>query len=118
MPENDSNQDNMFGTFVEKLMADKGVSAEEQAVLRPRLTETVERRVEQAMVAALKDDDLARLDQRLDAGMSDEELEEFFAGLGIDFNAVVARALQQFWTEYLDKNERPVANEQEVAEEE
>lgn len=98
MPEAKLTEEEVLNAFVEKMLTDKGVklSPEAEADLKASLTEKLEEQIEQAVIRTLSDEQLADLDRKLEAGMNDDELEEFFAVAGIDADTEIATAMSAF----------------------
>ncbi len=104
MPEIKPTQTRIINTFVDKMMADKGLdamSAEEQAELKKNLRVKVEEQIEQAMLRALSDAQLLELEKLVDDGVSDEELDRFFADSGVDFTKAAEQAMIEFRKAFL-----------------
>jgi len=98
MPENKPTKAKIINVFVDKMMADKGV---EDEALREQLKVKLEEQIEQAMIRALSDEKLVELDVMLDNGVSDEELEVFFDGAGVNYEQVVEQTMAAFRKAFL-----------------
>lgn len=98
MPEDTPTKAKLINVFVDKMMADKGVSG---AALKDRLKTELDERVEQAMVRALPDEKLVELDGMLDSDVSDDEIEKFFKESGVNFVEVVERTMAEFRKSFL-----------------
>lgn len=92
-------KDSVISEFIDRMMAEKGVNADlgEKA----RLEQELGNRIDESVVNALSDEQLITLDQQLDAGISDEDLERFFENSGIDFAEVVKNTAENFRLAYL-----------------
>lgn len=104
MPEIKPTQTRIINTFVDKMMADKDLSAmgaEEREALRRNLQQKVEEQIEQAMLAALPDEKLLELEGLMDNEASDEELDKFFANCGVDFTQAAEQAMVEFRKAFL-----------------
>ncbi len=107
MPEINPTQTRIINTFVDKMMADKGLgamSAEQQEELRKNLRVKVEEQIEQAMLRALSDAQLLELEKLVDDGVSDEELDAFFENSGADFTKAAEQAMAEFRKAFLNSN--------------
>lgn len=105
MPEIKPTQTRFINTFVDKMMADKGLgvmSAEQQEELRKNLRVKVEEQIEQAMLRALSDAQLLELEKLVDNGASDEELDAFFESSGADFTKAAEQAMVEFRNAFLN----------------
>ena len=83
----------VINTFVSKMMADKGV---EDAALKEQLESKLEEQIEQAMIRMLPDEKLVELEGMLDREASDEEIEQFFDGSGVNFEQVAQQTMAAF----------------------
>ena len=83
----------VINTFVSKMMADKGV---EDAALKEQLEAKLEEQIEQAMIRMLPDEKLVELEGMLDREASDEEIEQFFDGSGVNFEQVAQQTMAAF----------------------
>lgn len=104
MPEINPAQTRIINDFVDKLIAEKGLgaaSAEEVATLRGSVRADLEREVEQAVLRALSDEQLLALEKMVGDGVSDEELDAFFEGSGVEFTKVAGQAMQEFREAFL-----------------
>lgn len=104
MPEINPAQTRIINTFVDTLVADKGLGAmgaEEQEVLKKDLQTKVEEQIEQAMLRALSDAQLVELEKLVDGGASDEDLGAFFENSGVDFAQAAEQAMSEFRQEFL-----------------
>lgn len=90
----------LISELVNQMMIEKGADRADLAE-KARLEQELNARVDESIVDALSDEQLMYLDQQLDAGMSDEDLESFFANSGIDFSTVVQNEVGAFRAAYL-----------------
>lgn len=105
MPEIKPTQTRIINTFVDKMMVDKdlgAMSTEEREALRKNLRQKAEEQIEQAMLAALPDKKLLELEQLVDAGASDDVLDNFFANCGVDFTKAAEQAMVEFRKAFLN----------------
>lgn len=105
MPEIKPTQTRIINTFVDKMMVDKdlgAMSTEEREALRKNLRQKAEEQIEQAMLAALPDKKLLELEQLVDAGASDDALDDFFANCGVDFTKAAEQAMVEFRKAFLN----------------
>lgn len=89
----------VINVFVDKMMADKGVN---DAGLKEQLETKLEEQIEQAMIRALPDEKLTELEGMLDREASDEEIEAFFEGAGVDFQGAVEQTMAAFREAFLN----------------
>lgn len=112
---NKPNQEQMLLSFISKMMADKGLklSAMQEQQLKARLYDKLNEQIQQSFVRALPNDKLALLDKLLDDDLPDEVIEKFFAESGVDMQAAVARAMEDFRQAFLNegKNANKIAGE-------
>ncbi len=95
--ENQDQQDlieNTIGRLVNARMR-AGMTPEEQSALREQAAAEVEDCIRDVLLQALSDEQLEELDRRIDAGMSDEEEQEFFLNAGVDYRPLLMQALSQ-----------------------
>ncbi len=104
MPEVKPTKDGLLTAYVNKMMKDKGLEGEMYDQLRRQLKEKLEEQVEEAMVRMLPDEKLVELDTKLDAGMTDEELEGFFEGAGVNMEAAAEQAMVAFRNAFMTSN--------------
>lgn len=99
MPEIKPTKDGLLTAYVNKMMKDKGLvgmAPEAYDQLRRQLKEKLEEQVEESMIRMLPDEKLVELDEKLDAGMTDEEMEAFFEQSGVNFEAAAEQAMVAF----------------------
>lgn len=101
MPEVKPTKDGLLTAYVNKMMKEKGLEGEQYEQLRRQLKEKLEEQVEEAMIRMLSDEQLLELDARLDEGMSDEELEGFFEGAGVNLEAAAEQAMVSFKSAFM-----------------
>lgn len=98
MPDENQNQQNLIETTIERLVRARtyeGMTSDEQSALREQVTEEVEDCIKDVLLRALSDEQLEELDRRLDAGMTDDEEQEYFLNAGIDYRPLLEQALTQ-----------------------
>lgn len=94
----------VLAAFVDKMITDKNalVTEQERTALYRVLREQVNVQIEQAMLSALDDEEMVRLNELLDEGASDEEIEALFNDSQADFAGAVERTLASIRNEYLE----------------
>lgn len=104
MPEMKISDERVLMAFVDKMITDKNalVTQQERTALYRVLREQLNVKIEQAMLSALSDEELLKLNKMLDEGASDEEVEALFNGSEADFAGAVEQALTELRTEYLE----------------
>ncbi len=107
MPNINSEQEQVMEAFVHQMVADKGLLEEDQKQngkiqqeLRVQLDEVMDR----SLIDALPEEKLVELDKMLDAGATDDEIENFFDTAGVDFEAAMRGAMEEFRRQYLEGN--------------
>ena len=107
MMPNTNNGDQAYDEFVGRLVYEKGLEDEDRRQngrIREELMSQIDGVVQDAMLEALSLEQAKELEKLLDAEVSDEELDGFFAGTGIDFGKVAAEAMGKFREDYLGGN--------------
>lgn len=102
MPENKLDE-KVLAMFVDRLIADKGgdtLDEKQKETLRGELREELDERMQRAMIKALPDEKLMKLEELLDADAPDEEIESFFANAGVSFDAPLRKAMSDFRDDY------------------
>ena len=104
MPEMKISDERVLAAFVDKMITDKNplVTERERTELHRVLRAQLDMKVEQAMINALSDDELIRLDRMLTFGATDEEVESLFNESKADFPSVVKKTLTDLRTDYLE----------------
>lgn len=117
MPEIKFNDERVLMAFVDQMITDKdaGIEASARAKLRDELYREMSERIERGVLDALPDQALIDLDGALDSGMTDEEIEEFFEGSGVNFGEVAARTMKKFRDDYLSGALTPATKMKEEA---
>lgn len=88
----------VINAFVNKMMADKGT---DDVALKEQLEMKLEEQIEQAMIRALPDEKLVELEGMLDREASDDEIEAFFDGAGVNFEEVAQQTMAAFRAAFL-----------------
>lgn len=103
MPGYKFNAQRTISSFLDQMIAARGenLNKTERLALRQKLSLELDQKIDQAIVAALPEDKLLELNRRMDAGMSDDDVEKFFDETGIDFGKVALEAATQFRRDYL-----------------
>lgn len=91
-----------IAVYVDQMMAEKGLGAEEQGAMRSGLIEQATNFVEQRTLWALDDERLMELEKMTENGVSDAELGEFFGESGVDFARVTEQAMTEFREAFLN----------------
>lgn len=92
-------KEKLLNVFVDQLIKDKGWEdrdPEEVLRLQFELETQAEEEIDQTLLDSLTDQQLIELDELTQNGASDEQLEQFFGKLKIDYSDVVQRALANF----------------------
>lgn len=97
-------KEKVLSEFVERMITDKGgeMTVEQRTQLAGSLREKLQEQIEQAMLRMLSDEQLVELEQMLDAGVSDDDLERFFDEAGVDFSRAAAQAMTEFRKAYME----------------
>lgn len=103
MPQKVITQTQVMNAVIDQMIADKGLdlAGEELENLRNALRAEMQERIERDMLDALSDEELARLNELIDKEASEEEMDEFFRGLKVNFDEVVKESMVRFRKEYL-----------------
>lgn len=104
MPKINFGQEQTLEAFVYQMVIDKGLLEEDkkqngkiQHELRVRLDETIQ----MAIIDALPEPRLKELDQALNSGATDRQIEQFFQNAGVNYTKVAADAMAKFRQNYL-----------------
>ena len=92
-------QEQLTAVYVEQMMLDKGV--EPNDALRGVLLEKLEDAINRKLVAALPEDAAKKVEEALDNGASDEEVEGIINESGIDVETITEEAMTAFREKYL-----------------
>lgn len=65
------------------------------------LQDKLQEQIEQALIGMLSDEQLVELDEKLDNGATDEEVEAFFLAAGADANKAMTDAMKAFREAFL-----------------
>lgn len=101
MPETILTKEQMLDILLDKMLegsGEQGLSLSDRAEMRLKL----EQRIEDGMIQALSDEQLEELERLVDAEASDEEIDQFFADSGVDFDEAAAQAVEDFRQELFD----------------
>lgn len=104
MPKINFKEDQVLESFIHQMVVDKGLVEEDRnqnGKIQHELMMQLDEAIERAMIRALTDVQLVELNAKLDAGMSDDEMERFFVNSGMDAKAVAGKAMAEFRREYL-----------------
>ncbi len=107
MPEMKISDERVLAAFVDKMITDKNalVTERERTALYRILREQLNVKIEQAMLSALSDEEMMKLNTMLDEGASDEEIEALFNESGADFAGAVEHALTEMRNNYLENGD-------------
>ncbi len=108
MPEERFLDEGLVSAFVEGIIADKGVDnldKTEKEKLKTDLAEELDRRVEKAMLGALSTSKLAELEEKLERGISDEELQAFFDTTDLNFEWIAQREMVGLRNDFLNSKD-------------
>lgn len=106
MPKINFKEAELMAIYIDRLIADKGLATanrEQYGELSRQLREQFDEACQKAMISALPDAKLEELSKKLDDGMTDDEIEKFFEGAGVDFPKVVQETMIKFRADYLGK---------------
>lgn len=119
MPEESTNGDEAVIQFIDEMIEERGLKLDpqQQERLRELLMQKIEGAVEEAVVMALPDVQAIELSKKIDAGMTDEELDGYFQAAGVDFVKVTKEAMEQVRADFLAGGTTPVKAESTVVEE-
>ena len=95
MPETILTKEQMLDILLDKILEgseEQELSLGDRAEMRLKL----EQQIEDGMIQALSDEQLEELERLVDAEASDEEIDQFFADSGVDFDEVAAQAVEDF----------------------
>ena len=108
----------VLAAFVDKMITDKNalVTEQERTALYRVLREQLNVKIEQAMLSALSDDEMMRLNTMLDEGASDDEIEALFNESNADFAGAVERVLTEMRNDYLEHGDNEALIRQSKAE--
>ena len=98
MPETNQNQQNLAEIAVERLVAahsNEAMTPAEREEVRAWATRVVGDGINEVLLQALSDEQLEELDRRMEAGASQDEVEQFFLSAGVDYQPILEQALQQ-----------------------
>jgi hypothetical protein len=117
MPEMKISDERVLAAFVDKMITDKNalVTEKERTALYRVLREQLNVKIEQAMLSALSDEEMIKLNEMLDDGASDDEIEALFNESDADFARAVERALTEMRTDYLEHGDSDALIEQSKA---
>lgn len=105
MPENiNLSDERVLRIFVSKLITEKtpqGLEDEDRDKISRVLIEQLNERMEYALIAALPDESLAKLNDLLDNDDDSDAIDQVFDTSGVDFDAVARRTLDEFRRDYL-----------------
>lgn len=118
MPEMKISDERVLAAFVDKMINDKNplITEKERTDLYRVLRAQLDVKIEQAMLTALSDEEMMRLNEMLDEGASDEEIETLFNESNADFAGAVERALTEMRTDYLEHGDNEALVKQSKAE--
>ncbi len=104
MPEMKISDERVLAAFVDKMINDKNplVTEKERTELYRVLRAQLDMKIEQAMLTALSDEEMLKLNEMLDTGASDEEIEALFNESNADFAGAVEKVLTEMRTDYLE----------------
>lgn len=118
MPEMKISDERVLVAFVDKMINDKNplVTEKERTELYRVLRAQLDVKIEQAMLTALSDEEMMKLNEMLDTGASDEEIEALFNESNSNFAGAVERALVEMRTDYLEHGDNDALLKQSKAE--
>lgn len=92
-------QEQLAAIYIEQMMLDKGV--EPNDALRQVLTEKLHEEVNAKLVNALPEESVKKINDAMDRGASDEEIENLMTESGIDVEAITDEAMTAFREKYM-----------------
>lgn len=106
MPETNVSAQEAIDDFLDRMIEDKGevLTPEERLMRRKELKERLDGMVDEEMIAAVPDDKIIELDERMREGMTAEQVEAFLLEAGADFDQAAIAALDRLRDEYLGLN--------------
>ena len=100
----DLDQGQIIQIYVAKMMMDKGVEPTDE--LRNKLAEELSDKITKNLILAMPDYLVKELNERLDAGSGDEEIEKAIDESGIDVETITEQTMTAFREEYLNGEEK------------
>lgn len=104
MPEKYTSEE-VLSLCLDKMITDKkenaGLDPAQRAQLKKELRERLDDMVNEAMIAAIPDDKIIELDERMKEGMTDKQIEDFLMNSGADFEGAAVQAVAALRKEYL-----------------
>lgn len=113
MPKINFSEEQVLENFVRQMVTDKGLLEEDRnqnGKIQHELLGALDAAIEKAMIAALPDAKLMELNQLLDAGADDAQIETVFAGAGVNYEVVAGRTMAAFREAYLSKGDSTMAD--------
>lgn len=101
MPTVKVNQREVLDTFIDQMIAEKGMQGVDQAILKEQLRTKLDEQIEQAIIRSLSDEKLLELDKLLDDEADDDTLEKFFEEAGENYGEVAEQTMQLFKEAFL-----------------
>lgn len=95
-------QEEILAIYVEKMIIDKGVEPTDE--LRAQLLEEIEDEITKALVSAMPEDLVNKLNDEIDNGVSEDALESAIDESGIDVETITEQAMNAFRSKYLGED--------------
>lgn len=101
---NDLDQGQILQLYVVKMMMDKGVEITDEE--REKLVSELEDEITKQQILAMPDYLVKELNEKLDAGAADEEIEKAIDESGIDVETITEQTMTAFREKYLNGEEK------------
>lgn len=101
---NDLDQGQILQLYVVKMMMDKGVNVTDEE--REKLASELEDEITKQQILAMPDYLVKELNEKLDAGAADEEIEKAIDESGIDVETITEQTMTAFREKYLNGEEK------------
>lgn len=100
----DLTQEQIVAIYVEKMIADKGVEPTDE--LRAELREKLSDEITKAMVLAMPDYLVTKLNEEMENGADEETVNKLIDESGIDVETITEQTMNKFRENYLDGEEK------------
>lgn len=97
-------KDRVMSAFVNQMIKDKGLDGlrqPEKTKLRAKLLSELSTQIEMAFLRSMSDEDLVQLNEMLDNGASDEEINTLLDAAITDYEGVAAKTMKAFRVGFL-----------------
>ena len=100
----DLDQGQIIMIYVTKMMMDKGVEPTDEA--RNKLAEQLSDEITKKLILSMPDYLVSELNERLDAGASDDEIDKAINESGIDVETITEQTMTAFREKYLNGEDK------------